>query len=358
MSTSHPALLNFVRLSQNVAQKQVVYDHAPTFLEFAQTSACNLKCIMCSQSDDPPVINADRQKSARFLEQVLPSITSWTPSATSEPLLNNLDEMIAHCEQHQVYLDIYTNAVLLHAETFEKLAPWLHRLTLSIDTHVVENLERVRFPLKYDRALEDNLRYALQRSSELEIPCSFHTVMMKDTLPDYAAYVDWVADMGGREITVLEMLDNSSRAQEQQVLEAFELAQVNAILQDMQERARARSVNLHLALPPPFTSGSFINATHPQRLTMAAFVENLQEAHADTTPGFCPQLSHYLKVEPNGDAYPCCRGPRELRLGNVFEQDWDQVWNGPAAQKLRRAHYKNRVPSVCVGCSVRESRLV
>ena len=29
-------------------------------------------------------------------------------------------------------------------------------------------------------------------------------------------------------------------------------------------------------------------------------------------PHFCSMATNYVKIEPNGEVYPCCRGPREL----------------------------------------------
>jgi hypothetical protein len=42
--------------------------------------------------------------------------------------------------------------------------------------------------------------------------------------------------------------------------------------------------------------------------------------------------------------------PHELELGNLSEQDFDEMWNGPTAQDLRRAHYTWDYPSLCKTC--------
>jgi radical SAM protein with 4Fe4S-binding SPASM domain len=85
----------------------------------------------------------------------------------------------------------------------------------------------------------------------------------------------------------------------------------------------------------------------------ALVIERFQETHAAHSPGFCPMVANYLKVLPDGDAYPCCRAPHELRLGNVYEEGLDAVWNGERAKALRMAMYQNKPPAPCVDCLVR-----
>ena len=120
---------------------------------------------------------------------------------------------------------------------------------------------------------------------------------------------------------------------------------------------RARGVNLSRLVRAPF-GGRDENVGVPSRVHEALVLERFQEAQKSCTPGYCPMVGNYLKVLPNGDAYPCCRGPAELLLGNVFEQDFDQVWNGKAARDLRQGMITGEMPKVCVDCLVRVDPLM
>jgi radical SAM protein with 4Fe4S-binding SPASM domain len=68
--------------------------------------------------------------------------------------------------------------------------------------------------------------------------------------------------------------------------------------------------------------------------------------------GFCPMVMGYFKVEPDGEAFPCCRAPEELRLGNVFEDGFEGVWNGEPMQQLRQRMFAGDYPESCKGCVV------
>lgn len=53
---------------------------------------------------------------------------------------------------------------------------------------------------------------------------------------------------------------------------------------------------------------------------------------------FCRVPFTDVMVTPNGDVYPsCCPDWVEFPLGNLLDQPWDAIWNGPAAKKLRRS---------------------
>ena len=55
-------------------------------------------------------------------------------------------------------------------------------------------------------------------------------------------------------------------------------------------------------------------------------------------PGYCVQSVDRIKIETGSDVYPCCVGSGgNLRLGNIERQTFQEVWNGPEAQDLRRA---------------------
>ena len=70
-----------------------------------------------------PVQKVGKEKAAPFLEKAFESVVIWNPSATSEPLLNDIDEIVRLCQTRGVYLELYTNATLLSPANLERLAP-------------------------------------------------------------------------------------------------------------------------------------------------------------------------------------------------------------------------------------------
>lgn len=343
---------DFVQSVQSVAKGETRFSHGPSVLEFAWTSACNLRCVMCGQSDNPPVSKVSLERAAAFLGRAFDSVVIWNPSATSEPLLNNVDEIVRLCRERGVYLELYTNATLLNPATFEKLAPHIYKLTISIDSHVPEVLERVRYPVKAAKVFP-NVEAAIARCNELHIPCVLNAVLMDDTLPHFPEFVDWAADRGAKEITILDLLDSSTHAREHDAFARLGPAEVERLLTATRDRARSRRVVLNRLVRDPYGGREDNDAIVPTRIHEAMVIERFQDAHRNYIPGYCPMVVNYLKVLPNGDAYPCCRAPKELLLGNVFDTPFDDVWNGSPARELRRGMAEGCPPEVCRTCLVR-----
>lgn len=56
------------------------------------------------------------------------------------------------------------------------------------------------------------------------------------------------------------------------------------------------------------------------------------------------------RVSPYGDVYPCYNYP----VGNIREQSFRRIWNGPLYQKFRRDLKRHKIYPGCIGCCVLE----
>ncbi|HKX45947.1 MAG TPA: radical SAM/SPASM domain-containing protein, partial [Planctomycetota bacterium] len=346
-------LENFVALTLDLAEGRLEWRSRPYYLEYSTNSACNLRCIMCSQVEDPAVVSTPLARQEPFLEEVLAHTTLWTPSATSEPLLNNFKRLGPLIAKHDVWLDIITNAMLLEPEVLEALLPRLHRLTLSIDSHDKAVFEKLRAPAVFETVVEHS-RYAIRRCREESVPVVLHMVLAVDVLADLEGYVDFVAELGGTRITVLELLPNSPRFAELDPFGQLGEAAVAERLEAMRRRCEERGVGVLFEVHAPL-GAEHDYAGAATRVTSGAVLELMHSKLAEQRQGFCPMVMHYLKVEPDGRAYPCCRAPRELELGNVLEQGVEAVWNGAPMQELRRRMFAGDYPTPCRGCVVLEA---
>lgn len=357
MSTDRPKhqrdIANYVKLVRSLANREVVWESGPTQLEYSTTSACNLACPMCPQSDSPPVVNTPRELQRPFLEQLFRTVNSWVPIALSEPLLVPFEKYWDLLEKENVWLDITTNAMLLTPAKLEQLLPRLHRVTISFDSHVKEVFERIRPPAVFETVVE-HARHAVRRCREAAVPVTFHMVLVEDVLEDLVAYVDFVADLGVQRVSVLELLPTSTNFAKLDPFARHPEAYIAGKLEALKARAKERGVGLLLNMRPGL-GGEYTYSEVAMRLTNARALELMQTELANEFVGFCPMVMTYLEVEPNGNAYPCCRAPHELYLGNVFRDGYEAVWNGPAMQDLRRRMFAGDYPKPCVGCAVLEA---
>jgi radical SAM protein with 4Fe4S-binding SPASM domain len=63
-------------------------------------------------------------------------------------------------------------------------------------------------------------------------------------------------------------------------------------------------------------------------------------------------------ITANGNALPCCLAPfatsdyASLQLGNLFEQPFEDLWNGPRYQEWRERLLSDTPHTACAGCGV------
>lgn len=63
---------------------------------------------------------------------------------------------------------------------------------------------------------------------------------------------------------------------------------------------------------------------------------------------FCTMPFHFVEIFPNGDIFPCCPAYcNNYILGNIFEQNFDEIWNGYNEQQLRRSMYHTYIHKYC-----------
>ncbi len=343
-------LSNFVSLTCDLALGRTEWKSRPYYIEYSTNSACNLRCIMCSQVEDPPVVSTPLELQEPFLEEIFQLATVLTPSATSEPLLNNLNRLLPLMEEHGVFMDVITNAVLLTPELTERLIPRMQRLTLSIDSHKKDVFEKLRAPAEFEQVVE-HARFATRLCRENSIPVIFHMVLAIDCMDGLEDYVDFVAEMSGTQITVLELLHNSPNFSELDPFASMSDAQVAERLEAMRARAQLRGVSVLFEVHAPM-GARYDYGFQSVRAHTGSALEMMHGELAIEHAGFCPMVMGYFKVEPDGTSYPCCRAPRELMLGNVFEQGVEGVWNGAPMRELRQRMFDRDYPECCKGCVV------
>lgn len=347
-------LRNYYALIADLAQGAEQFSSRPSWLEFAPNNVCNLRCIMCQQADGLPVEVMKKEDAVRLLDGVLPMTTLWTPSALSEPMLANIKLVLQKCREHEVFLNMYSNCTLLDGPKFSDMADRIHKLWISFDSNRKEVLEMVRAGADFDQVV-GNIRGILQVAAERNVPVGVVAVLVKDNCESLHELVDFLADLGAvqarADLRVQPMLDNAVRCRDQNVFKAFSQQHIIACLDRACDRARARGMNFHVDFDEPYRRNVTLQPPVLRGITADVMSVQLDEIR-ERFPHFCAMSSHYVKIEPNGAVFPCCRGPRELEMGNVNEQPLEAIWNGPKYQAFRRRMHNADYPEPCRTCDL------
>src|SRR5262249_52204688 len=178
----------------------------------------------------------------------------------------------------------------------------------------------------------------------------FNVVLMKPNLHELPDYVRFVADLGGDAIHVQELLPNSTLFHDLLIDEPDDV--IAPLLERATAIARERKVNLFLDLRPPFQASEVHVRNEWSKAPLATMRERFNTTIRSLYPGFCNMAAYYFKASPNGDVFPCCRAPSELKMGNINKQSVEEIWNGPRYREFRRNMFAGHYAESCKDCYV------
>jgi len=174
------------RYKYNLYPRLKILEEYPPNIQIEPTSMCNLRCIMCYQSD-----KSFSSKSAGFMgymkldllkkiiDEIEGKIEAVTFASRGEPTLHGqLDEFLKYCEGKFLGLKLNTNATLLDEKKINSLlSSDLQSLVLSIDEKNKENYEKIRVNAKFEKIMKNlnllkNIREKNYKGSKLQIRIS------------------------------------------------------------------------------------------------------------------------------------------------------------------------------------------
>jgi radical SAM protein with 4Fe4S-binding SPASM domain len=347
-ATRLPAAYTFV----DVAARGRLAPQRPRVIFIEVTNHCNLLCETCPRTfvtyEEPKTLAWD--DFLRIVEQ-FPDMQRAVLHGIGEPLINqDLPRMIEHLKTRGVTVLFNTNATLLNEAWSRKLiASGLDELRCSLDGADPQTYAAIRgAPLlhKIVRNLREFTR--LQRELGANTPrVSIWMTGMRENIRELPDLVRLAAHMGVAEVYVQRMVYPLDAAEPpgmfgpgHALFDDFDKIADEAI-------AEAETVGRELGVTLR-ASG----ATDPRR--------SLEAAHKkDPRPwAACLRPWTTAYVTANGNCLPCCISPfatsdyDSLKMGNLFEQDFTQIWNDDRYQQWRLQLLSDQPPTPCAGCGV------
>ncbi len=174
------------RYKYNIYPRLKILEEYPPNIQIEPTSMCNLRCIMCYQSD-----KSFSSKSAGFMghmkldlfkkvvDEIEGKIEGVTFASRGAPTLHTqFDEFLKYCEGKFLGLKLNTNATLLDEKKINLLlSSDLQTLVLSIDEKNKENYEKIRVNAKFEKIMQNlellkNIREKKYKNSKIKIRIS------------------------------------------------------------------------------------------------------------------------------------------------------------------------------------------
>jgi MoaA/NifB/PqqE/SkfB family radical SAM enzyme len=328
-------------------------DTQPHCVFIEVTNHCNLLCETCPRTfttyEEPQTLSW-----ANFLKIVeqFPDMERTVLHGIGEPLLNkDLPRMIALLKTRGIHVLFNTNATLLTAAWSRQLIEsGLDELRCSIDGADPRTYATIRGAPLLHKIVKNLTGFVrIQKAMDAATPrASIWMTGMKENIHELPALLRLAAQIGVPEVYVQRMV---------YVVDGYDPApgmldaghglfdDFNAAIERVIVEAEALAAQLGITFK---ASG----ATSPRKSLEAS-------RKADPHPWQAclrPWTTAYITA--NGNALPCCIAPfatdnyDSLKLGNVFERPFVEIWNAERYRRWRADLLSDTPQPACAGCGV------
>ncbi len=339
----------FMKLQRDVIEKRTVWESRPYYVQLSAHNICNLDCIMCWDGIHPTPVRMTEEQIQMVADEVLPTASVIIPHSGSEPSLPGFIDVVPDAaRRYQTQIQFITNATYLDRANYERIRDTVAMIQVSLDAHTRESFAKIRVGADYDEVF-DNLRKIVEwtREDGIEVAVSF--VFLKCNayeMPDFVRYMG--GEIGVDRVIIQQLYDNNERGNELDAYGNIPPEDIERLRKETIAAAHEIGVDLTMGL------GEF-EWFHLNKREMRT-----NKANSDSTNfllyhhrSFCQQAAQYMKVDVNGDVYPCCQGGEkpDILMGNVFESSVEEVWNGERYQKLREDFFNGELRDTCRQCT-------
>lgn len=307
----------------------VTKESVPPSLEISLITQCNLNCVHC--------ISRDTRKTVGHLRQsVRDDLSAWAADGRLKTAYTDFSGDILWADQKfggelgffidlDIPFHLDTNGTHLTVDAADRLlASKVTSINVSIDAARAETYKRIRKGSPPLDTIFANMRMLSERRSAhgretMKLSAAF--VLMRSNIEELPDFVHRVHAAGFDTVRTIHM---------------------QAYTADMD----AESLWFHRQI---FNDVRLQAITVADTLGIELFIDRPFDDRDDQIgTSFCtlPWKAAYLLG--NGDVLACC--VPGLRMGNVYEEPMEAIWNGPKYQALRRSVNSKTPPPSCLAC--------
>lgn len=327
---------NDIRSREEHAAGAVVLSAMPQFLIIDPTSRCNARCVMCPVSFRASGDHGVDLSPAIFekLTPLLPTATHVNIFSTGEPTIaQDIVPLIDQAKERsgsRTVICMSTNGKWLPTSVLERLLAPRMGLQFSVDGGTKEVFESIRRGIKFEDICR-SLDMAKRARGELPYPAfSFSSTISKRNIHDLANIFDLAKRYGINHVYFYEE-DPEIPEEESFILEPRD----RAVFESQLERINQTGV--------PYSNGLYFRGRDGLRAVNPP-------PPANTPPLHCSAPWKVFHQRADGTVRTCCT--LRQSMGDLRHQTFDEVWNGEAYMKLRRAFVEESdIPDICYRCT-------
>ncbi|MCB2154965.1 radical SAM protein [bacterium] len=348
----------------------------PLHLAVEPTTVCNTKCVFCAHYYDNFGHHMEDGVFDIICESLLPTAKSVDLTGLGDPLTSpRFWPMFEQCQHHNIPLSFTTNGIRLRKEEFiARLVREDVLMRVSVDGSSKETFEFARPLIKWEdmiATLEKLKRHVEEAGSERRIRLMINFVAMKKNIADLPDMIRLAAKYGfeciealplgfeeDHELTKGQSLNDCPELVAEPVTEALRLAtelgvelRLPGSFRDMvmmQNRGSGLTGAVRRAGRKVSLAKGVLQRRGVSRALEVARYGFGPKVKAGTS--FCLAPWRQTYIEENGKVHACCRIIEPL--GNLNEQSWEEIWNGPDYRNIRRTIMSWNPSAVCRYCHI------
>ena len=362
---------NRLRLFENYSEKKTILDNMPVHLFIEPSNLCNLECVMCRSKEYIDLLKGGQKIGTmnwdvfERIEHLFPNIVHFKIAGWGEPYTNyRFPEMISRIRKYnkEAQIGFNTNAVLLNEERIINLIEnRVSSITVSIDSPYRENYEMIRKKASYDRLI-NNLQMILELKEKYssEYPrMGFEYVVMNQNVLDMPEFVKFAARFRVPSVIFVNVGFIYSKFEHVRFTEHGKYL-------DTYKRTKEYAGKLGVMLTGNAIE-SFEAALNNEQDTNQVSKKEIREnpgslsRHTEGMTGNS-KSSEILCMEPfqtsyicfDGNILPCCVVGGQKYIGNVLDNNFEDIWNNDIYVSLREDFIEGNFneSSFCKRCRV------
>jgi len=320
----------------------------PIHLTIGNTHRCNFDCFMCFRRHIDLKAITQWDLGIKTFRQIAMECFPYTLrvelSVSGEPLASpTIIEELNLSAEYGIRLNMTTNgSYLIRDQIRQALLNTAGDISVSFDGATKDTFERIRRRGNFNAVVNGVRTFNEERK---KLPASNRpnvgatTVLMHSTINELPSWVSLMHKIGMDSLEGSHILVPADRDQES-------LVHYKILYNKMREEslAEARARSIPLILPPPFP---LEDQTPGEKSTEEGTPAPLPSKDSSI---LCPYVWHRSWIQYDGSVSPCCNPNFRSSMGNVNENGFKAVWNGPAYQKLRRSLRSGTADPACRTC--------
>lgn len=300
--------------------------HYPVLSEIALTYQCQLRCTFCYASAPGRGRTFARMTTEQvktIIDKIVDQAHAPTLSFTGgEPTTHrDLPDLIAYARSRGLRVNLITNGIRSAKATFvERLAEaGLHSAQVSLEAGDAATHDGiVQRSGAFNRTLS-----GIRNLKAAGIHTHTNTTINRDNVETLPRLIDLLAEMGQEYLSMNMVIRTGDAVGKKDI----DYRTIGDILHRLKAHAEERGMRFVWYSPVPYCLFNTIaNGLSGQS---------------------CSAADGLLSIAPDGQVLPC--SSFEQGLGNLLHDDFDKIWNSPAARYWRE---KKFLPPGCKGCEL------